>query len=110
MGQPLEQLRQVGEATRAVRGVADQALEWVKVSEGRVAEAEARAEALKGELKERALLAMRKVTAEARERIAAEQKARTEAEKRATAAEAARDRAEKNFEELQQRSQAEREE
>src|SRR3982751_3141368 len=100
MGQPLEQLQQVGEATRVVRGVADQALEWVKVSEARVAEAEARTEAVKGEVKEKALLAMRKVTAEARERIAAERRTRTEAERRASAAEAARDRAEENFEEL----------
>ena len=44
-----------------MRGVADQALEWVRVSEGRVAEAEARTEAVKGEVKDRALLAMRKL-------------------------------------------------
>src|SRR5262249_34001557 len=36
---PARQLKQVGEATRAMRGVADQALEWVRVSEARVAEA-----------------------------------------------------------------------
>src|SRR3954468_17697972 len=78
MGEPARHLQQVGEATRAMRGVADQALEWVRVSEARVAEAETRADGLKEQYKERALLTLRKVSAEARERIAAERKARTE--------------------------------
>ncbi|MDQ3725822.1 MAG: hypothetical protein M3335_08050, partial [Actinomycetota bacterium] len=106
MGEPARQLKQVGEATRAMRGVADQALEWVRVSEERVKAAEERADGLKDQLKERAMLTLRKVAAEARERVAAERKARTEAEARASAAEAARDRAEKSFEELRTRSQA----
>src|SRR3954468_23195380 len=110
MGEPARHLEQVGEATRAMRGVADQALEWVRVSEGRVAEAEKRADAVRDQVKERAMLMLRRVSAEARERIAAERKARTEAESRIAAAEAARDRAERGFEELQQRSQREREE
>src|SRR3954462_15338795 len=110
MGEPARHLEQVGEATRAMRGVADQALEWVRVSEGRVAEAEKRADAVRDQVKERAMLMLRKVSAEARERIADEGKARTEAEARIATAEAARDRAEQNFEELQKRSQKEREE
>src|SRR4051794_35214340 len=110
MGEPARQLKQVGEATRAMRGVADQALEWVRVSEERVVAAEKRADEVKGQGKERALLTLRKLTAEAREKIAAERQARVEAESRIAAAEAARDRAERGFEELQQRSQREREE
>src|SRR3954449_9208592 len=110
MSEPARELQQVGEATRAMRGVADQALEWVRVSEGRVAAAEKRADEVKDQVKQRALLALRKVSAEARERIAAEHKARSEADVRASAAEAARDRAERAFEVLQQRSQREREE
>ena len=51
------------------------------------------------------MLTLRKVSAEARERIAAERKAKVEAESRVAAAEAGRDRAESAFEELQQRSQ-----
>src|SRR3954467_7344573 len=95
MGEPARHLEQVGEATRAMRGVADQALEWVRVSEGRVAEAEKRADAVRDQVKERAMLMLRKVSAEAREKIAAERKARTEAESQIAAAEAARARAER---------------
>ena len=41
MSEPAVQLQAVGEATeRCVRGIAEQALEWVRVSEERVAEAE----------------------------------------------------------------------
>src|SRR3954447_8625219 len=109
MSEPARQLQQVGEATRAMRGIADQALEWVRVSEERVAAAEQRTEAVKGQVKERALLTLRKVSAEARGRIAVERKARTEAEARVAGAEAARDRAEQSFEELQRSAQAERE-
>jgi colicin import membrane protein len=110
MSEPVRQLKQVGEATRAVRGVADQALEWVRVSEERVAAAEKRADEVRDKAKAGALLTLRKVTAEAREKIAAERKARVEAESRIAAAEAARDRAECGFEELQRHSQREREE
>src|SRR4051794_41712385 len=95
MSEPARQLQQVGEATRAMRGVADQALEWVRVSEGRVAEAEKRADAVRDQVKERAMLMLRKVSAEAREKIAAERTARTEAESRIAAAEAGRDPAER---------------
>ena len=110
MSEPARQLQQVGKATRAMRGVADQALEWVRVSEERVAAAEERADGLQDQLKERAMLTLRKVSAEARERIAAERRARLEADSRAKAAEAARDRAEHAFEEAQQRIEAERKE
>src|SRR3954449_6772372 len=77
MGEPVRQLQQVGEATRAMRGVADQALEWVRVSEERVAAAEKRADEVKDQVKERAMLTLRRVSAEAREKIAAERTART---------------------------------
>jgi len=62
MSEPARQLQQVGEATRAMRGVADQALEWVRVSEERVGAAEKRADEVKGQVRERALLTLRKVT------------------------------------------------
>src|SRR4051794_34176087 len=110
MSEPGRQLQQVGQATRAMRGVADQALEWVRVGEERVAAAEKRADEVRDQVRERALLTLRKVTAEARERIAAERRGRIEAEARIVAAEAARDRAEASFEELQQRAQRERRE
>ena len=40
MSDPARQLRAVGEATETMHGVAKQALEWVRVSEERVAAAE----------------------------------------------------------------------
>ena len=76
MSDPARQLRAVGEATETMHGVAKQALEWVRVSEERVAAAEARADKVGAELKERAMGTLRSVAAEARERIAAERKAR----------------------------------
>ena len=44
MSDPARQLRAVGEANQAVQGVAGQALEWVRLSEQRVKDAEARAD------------------------------------------------------------------
>jgi len=110
MSDPARQLKAVGEATQTMHGVAEQALEWVKVSEERVVRAEARVGKVRSELKERALEQLRGVSAEARERIAAERKARLAAEAKVSAAERSRDRAEKAFEDLQTRAQAEREE
>jgi hypothetical protein len=69
MAEPVVQLSAVGEATEELHGVAKQALEWVRVSEARVAaaeqraaEAEKRAEAGRVEVKERALTALRKLS------------------------------------------------
>src|SRR4249919_438100 len=100
MSDPARQLRAVGEATETMHGVAKQALEWVRVSEERVVAAEARADRVGAELKERAMGTLRNVAAEARERIAAERKARREVEAQVAGAEAGRDRAERAFEEL----------
>ena len=72
MGEPAVQLQAVGEAREAVRGVAEQALEWVRLSEKRVGEAEARTEAVRAELKERAIATLSKLGEEGRERIGAE--------------------------------------
>src|SRR5215218_8280511 len=97
MSEPARQLQQVGEATRAMRGVADQALEWVRVSEERVVAAEKRADEVKGQVKERALLTLRKVTAEAREKIAAERAARAATAEAENAVATARAAAEKTI-------------
>lgn len=109
MSDPARQLRAVGEATHTTRGVAQQALEWVRISEERVAEAEQRTEKVRSVVKVRAMDTLRSFSSGARERIAAERKLRREAEARVAGAEAARDRAESAFEDLQQRSQAEHE-
>jgi len=63
-----------------MHGVAAQALEWVRVSERRVAEAEARAESVRAEVKELAMGTLRDVSSEARTRIAAERGTRRQAE------------------------------
>ena len=109
MSEPAIQLQAVGEATETMHGVAKQALEWVRVSEKRVAKAEARSEEARAELKERAMATLRKLGEEGRARLAAERGKRREAEARATRAEESRDRAEKAFEQLQQRAQLDRE-
>jgi hypothetical protein len=109
MGESAVQLRAVGAATEELHETAKQALEWVRVSEERVAKAEARNEEVRAELKQRAMETLRKLGDEGRERIASERTGRKDAEARATRAEAARDRAEKAFEQAQQRSQADRE-
>jgi len=69
MSEPARQLRAVGEATETMHGVAKQALEWVRVSERRVAEAEARADRVGAELKGRAMGTLRGVAAEARAKL-----------------------------------------
>jgi len=113
---PAVQLKAVGEAREEIQGVAAQALEWLKVSEQRVAAAEARSEKVREELKERAMGTMRKFAAEAKAKVESERQARLAAEAKlkgveakVAAAEAARDRAEKSFEEQQRSADAERE-
>lgn len=116
MSEPAVQLNGVSEATDEMRGIARQALEWVRVSEERVTEAEGRvasseaiAEHVQAELKERAKDAVRRLAEEGRTRIAAEREKSREAERRAKQAEAARDRAERAFEQAQERDRADRE-
>ena len=109
MGEPAVQLKTVGEARETVRGIAEQALEWVRVSEERVAEAEGRTEEVRAELKQRALTTLRKLGEEGRARINAERSKRREAEARVGRAEEARDRAEDAFEGLRRESERERE-
>lgn len=104
MGDPATQLRAVGAATEELRTTAEQALEWVRVSEERVARAEARNEEMRVELKERAMATLRKLNREAAERVSAERGRRRQVEARATRAEAARDRAERAFEQSQKRA------
>ncbi len=55
MGESSVQLRAVGAATEELHETAKQALEWVRVSEERVARAEARNEQVRAELKEKAM-------------------------------------------------------
>ena len=138
MSEPAVQLDGISEATEEIRGVAGQALEWVRVSEERVVDAEGRAAAAEeiartleaeleqatvkaradaaqaaeqthAEVKQRAMEAVKKIGAEGRERIAAEREQRRAAESRVAAAEQARDRAEKAFEESRRRDEADRE-
>ena len=89
MSDPARQLRAVGEANQAVQGVAGQALEWVRLSEQRVKDAEARADGVRDQLKDRAMETLRKVSEEAKSRIAAEREGRpqAEADRRVAAAE-----------------------
>ena len=110
MSDPARQLKVVGEASQTMHGVARQALDWVRVSEERVAAAEARTEKVRAELKQRALETVRGFSEEGRKRIGAEREARRQAESRLSGAEQGRDRAEKAFEDLQRRAQIEREE
>jgi hypothetical protein len=110
MGDPAAQLRAVGAANEELHETAKQALEWVRVSEERVAKAEARSEELCDELKQRAMATLRKLSEEGRERIVAERSKRQDAAGRANRAEADRDRAEKAFERVQKQAEAERKE
>lgn len=109
MGEAATQLKAVGAASEELHETAKQALEWVRVSEERVAKAEARSEELRGELKAKAMATVRKLGEEGQARIKAEQGRRKEAEARATRAEAARDRAEQGFEQSQRKTEADRE-
>ena len=84
MSEPAVQLSAITEANDEMRGIAKQALEWVRVSEQRVAEAEARAEKTQAELKERAKETLQKIGAEGRERLTAEREKRVEAVNRAS--------------------------
>src|SRR4051794_8574186 len=120
MTEPAVRLEAVSEAADEMRGIAGQALEWVRVSEGRVAEAEARAERaraeadqrverVQAELKQRAMESLKKLGGEGRERIAAERRKREAVEGRVAAAEEARDRADKAFEKERLTGSADRE-
>src|SRR3954454_21125751 len=109
MGEPAVQLKAFGAATEELHETAKQALEWVRVSEERVARAEARNEEVRAEIKQRAMETLRKLGEEGGERIANERGGRRQAEGRANRAEADQDRAEKSFEQAQQRSQVDRE-
>jgi len=109
MGDAAVHLKAVGVASGELHETAKQALEWVRVSEERVAMAEARTEELRVELKKRAMATLRKVGEEGRERITTERGKRKEAEARAKRAEAARDRAEEAFEKAQKRAEDDRE-
>src|SRR5215217_7061400 len=104
MGDSMAQLKAVGAAREELHESARQALEWVWVSEERVVEAEARAERVRSEVKQRAMAVVHKLGEEGRERLEAERGRRRDAEARAGRAEQARDRAEKAFE--QARAQA----
>ena len=61
MGEAAAQLKAVGAANEELHETAKQALEWVRVSEERVAEAEARSEELRAELKAKAMATLRKL-------------------------------------------------
>jgi len=78
-------------------------------AEEKVADADARTDELRVELKERAMATLRRLGEEGRERIAAERTRRREAEARLAHAEEARNRAESAFEQVQQRTQGDRE-
>src|SRR5262245_14676524 len=108
MGEPARHLKAVGAANEELRETASQALEWVRVSEERVAKAEARSEEMRAELKGRAMATLRKLGEEATERVSAERGKRRQAEARANSAEAARDRAERAFEQTQKRTREDR--
>jgi len=108
MGDPAVQLKAVGAATEELHETAKQALEWVRISEERVAKAEARNEQVRAELRQRAMATLGKLGEEGRERVAAERDKRKAMEARAMRAEADRDRAERSFEQAQDRAQAER--
>jgi hypothetical protein len=105
MGEPAVKLDSIAEATEEVRGVAEQALGWVRTSEARVAEAEKG----RAELKKRAKATLAKLGEEGRERIAAERAKRREAEVRGARAEDGRLRSEQAFERSQKRAEADRE-
>src|SRR5262249_44965510 len=109
MGDPAGQLKAVGAANRELHETAKQALEWVRVSEERVARAEARNERVRGELKQRAMETLRRVSEAGRQRLAHEREARKGAEAGATRAKADRDRAEKAFEQSRRRAEADSE-
>jgi hypothetical protein len=108
-GEPAVQLSGVSEATDEMRGIARQALEWVRVSEERVASAEAKTERVHAEVKQRAMETLRKIGEEGRARVADEREKRVAAERRAELAEDARRRAEKAFEQGRRGDQADRE-
>src|SRR5436190_23825623 len=98
MSEPAAQLKAVGEAREELHQTAKQALEWVRISEQRVARAESRLEQVRAEIKDRAMAALRRIGDEGRERIGAEREKKKAAEARAERAEQARDRAEAAFE------------
>lgn len=98
MSEPAVQLKAVGAAREELHETARQALEWVRVSEDRVAAAEARLEKVRVETKQRAMVALRKIGAEGRRRIVAESQRAKTAEARAARAEGAFERARRDAE------------
>ena len=86
MTEPARQLKAVREANRDMHAVAQQALEWVKVSEERVAAAEGNADRVRAELKERAMKTLREMSAQARKQIEAAKEAQAAAESKLGAA------------------------
>ena len=108
MSEPAAQLKAVGEAREELHQTAKQALEWVRISEQRVARAESRLEQVRAEIKDRAMAALRRIGDEGRERIGAEREKKKAAEARAERAEQARDRAEAAFEQAREQAQADR--
>ncbi|HSR94430.1 MAG TPA: hypothetical protein VLK56_06145 [Solirubrobacterales bacterium] len=105
MGRPAVKLDAISEATGEVEGVAKQALEWVRVSEARVAEAEKS----RAEIKQRAQATLGKIGEEGRERVAAERDKRRAIAARVARAEEGRNRAEQAFERAAKRAEADRE-
>jgi hypothetical protein len=105
MGGPVVKLDAIADATGDIKGVAQQALEWVRQSEARVSDVEAERDAIKT----RAHATLAKIGDEGRERIAAEREKRRAVEQRVAHAEEARDRAEKAFERGRRRAEADRE-
>src|ERR1700742_1755449 len=104
MSEPARQLKAVREANRDMHAVASQALEWVKVSEERVAAAEAASETVRAEHKDRAMKTLRERSAQGRKQIGAARAARPAAESKPLHAEGERERAEKSFENLRRTS------
>ncbi len=86
MSEPARQLKAVREANRDMHAVAAQALEWVKVSEARVAAAEGAADKVRSELKERAMKTLREMSSQARTQIEAAKAAQVAAESKLAAA------------------------
>jgi hypothetical protein len=105
MAEPAVKLNGIADASEQMRGVAKQALEWVRQSEARVAAAEKDAAEIKG----RAKATLARLGEEGRERIVAEREKRRLAEVRVKRAEEGRDRAEKAFERARKQAEAERE-
>jgi hypothetical protein len=116
MGEPAVELTGVAEATEEMHGIGKQALAWVRTSEERVTaaesrlrDAEAKADRVGAELRQRAKATLGRIAEEGRAQLAAERQKRRDAEERAKRAEAARDRSEQAFERARRAVESERE-